>query len=62
MKKYNRDRKDATLQRIQTFSGTKIQPGEEKMFASRRNDILSSSKLNQTSKFPKKIQQIEEKL
>ena len=37
-------------------------PADEKMLASRRKEILSTSKLNQTSKFPKKIQQIEEKL
>lgn len=56
--KYNKDKKEATLKRIETFSSSKIQPQEEKMFASRQRDILSTSKLNQTSKFPKKIQDI----
>lgn len=32
------------------------------MFASRQKDILFSSKMNQTAKLPKKIQEIEHKL
>lgn len=55
--KYNRDKKEAAMRKIESFSASKIQPHEEKLFASRQKEILSTSKMNQ-SKFPKKIQEI----
>jgi len=62
IKKYNKDKKEATLAKISATSESKIQSHEEKMFASRQKDILSMSKFNQTGKLPKKIQEIEHKL
>jgi hypothetical protein len=65
--KYQERKKDATLKAATTIKShheSMIEPREEKLFKTRENEIkeTKTNYMNQTTKMPKKIQEIEKKL